>query len=855
MKRFLLLLSLLALPAFAVQVFRVDPSPVMTTAGNAPSGGFPALYAVAGASINICTDAACSIAATTYADSTGNTACPTTAPVTLSGTTLCTATTGAQGQFGFWLTPGTYWYKITFPSGQVFGSFPITSNTAGVTSLVGGTGISVNNGGVGVVTVTNTGVVSFNGRTGAVVPATNDYTYAQIGGAVQGNTTKPQMAGTNSGAAAALLCNDASGNATTSGCSAGVVTSFNSRTGAVIPTTGDYVAGMITNLPLRAANDYNFSPLSPGGSLAIGNNAVTLTPCPSGISATSVNLGMLYISGGTGAAEGVPIIGYSTGSGNCQVIVTVANNHTGAWTIAPAAGGVIEAITAASAAGGGLVDLNVGTISVYARIIIPSNVQIQGQGTSTILQLAANSWPATYTGPFACSANYACLIMSLSSSNVAVRNLKLDMNGANQVNIINGADIYLVDCGDCLVEDVTAINSKHIGGFGFSIMLGGVPGPSKNNVYNHNTIHGYGSANSGGLPTCGGGIFVQGSGGRITNNYSDNLCDAAYIANAGTGIVISHNYWKASGAAVLLGSIYSSEDSNYTVMTDNVCEGESNIGCYVIGWVPGVAGSIGGLIANNECYGGMTMACARIVSDTGFTVKHVTISGNRFSRGILVGLFSGTGATGISNINITGNTINDCPGVGILISYGANHVNIGNNTITGCLANYGIDVTTANTADIFIHDNLLNGNAGDILDSSNLATICRNHTDSSWDGQCNLINANYRTSTLVNGANQNVSTVPTLPAAAVAANTVADIQLEVTGPTGAFNIGGFATPSAGRMITLNNTTAQTMTINNQDASSTAANRIITPTGANVVAKVAILVYSPGQLRWIVQSYQ
>ncbi len=243
MKR-VLLLCLIASPLFAISVFRVDPSPVMTTAGTAPPGGYPALHAVAGATINICTDAACSIAATTYADSTGNTACPATAQVTLPGTALCTPYTGAQGQFGWWLQSGTYYYRVTFPSGQTYGPFPLTSNTTGVTSLVAGTGISVNNGGINTVTVTNTGVITFNGRAGAVVPTSGDYTYSLIGGPVQGNTTKPQMAGTNSGASGALLCNDANGNATTSACTA-LVTSFNSRTGAVAPTTGDYTYSQI----------------------------------------------------------------------------------------------------------------------------------------------------------------------------------------------------------------------------------------------------------------------------------------------------------------------------------------------------------------------------------------------------------------------------------------------------------------------------------------------------------------------------------------------------------------------------------------------------------------------------------
>src|SRR5579864_8449679 len=69
----------------AVAVFRVDPVPVMITSGNPPVGGNPALYAVAGAAISLCTDSACTVPATAYTDSTGNTACPINASVTLPG--------------------------------------------------------------------------------------------------------------------------------------------------------------------------------------------------------------------------------------------------------------------------------------------------------------------------------------------------------------------------------------------------------------------------------------------------------------------------------------------------------------------------------------------------------------------------------------------------------------------------------------------------------------------------------------------------------------------------------------------------------------------------------------------------
>ncbi|WP_341989751.1 hypothetical protein [Azorhizobium sp. AG788] len=81
----------------------------------------------------------------------------------------------------------------------------------------------------------------------------------------------------------------------------------------------------------------------------------------------------------------------------------------------------------------------------------------------------------------------------------------------------------------------------------------------------------------------------------------------------------------------------------------------------------------------------------------------------------------------------------------------------------------------------------------------------------------------------------------------------------ITGPSGAFSIGGMTGGINGRRLTLHNTTAQTMTIVNEDASSTAANRITTLSGANIVLRAsapscATLFYDATASRWIVESY-
>ena len=95
--------------------------------------------------------------------------------------------------------------------------------------------------------------------------------------------------------------------------------------------------------------------------------------------------------------------------------------------------------------------------------------------------------------------------------------------------------------------------------------------------------------------------------------------------------------------------------------------------------------------------------------------------------------------------------------------------------------------------------------------------------------------------TASNGANNNI----TLPNKSF---------IRVTGPTGAFNITGITKPDNpdGRVVILYNTTSQNMTITN-DATSTAANRILTNTGSDVATTgtgIVSLIYSVTDARWI-----
>ncbi len=109
-----------------------------------------------------------------------------------------------------------------------------------------------------------------------------------------------------------------------------------------------------------------------------------------------------------------------------------------------------------------------------------------------------------------------------------------------------------------------------------------------------------------------------------------------------------------------------------------------------------------------------------------------------------------------------------------------------------------------------------------------------------FDGETELVG-------LSNGLNSNINYFSSLS--------------RVSGPTAAFSVGGFApntqVPSDGSRLSLYNPANFAMTIVNEDVSSTAANRIKTLTGANVVLRAgpsfATFSYDGSDARWILES--
>ncbi|MCA0318232.1 MAG: hypothetical protein LCH88_09200 [Proteobacteria bacterium] len=79
-------------------------------------------------------------------------------------------------------------------------------------------------------------------------------------------------------------------------------------------------------------------------------------------------------------------------------------------------------------------------------------------------------------------------------------------------------------------------------------------------------------------------------------------------------------------------------------------------------------------------------------------------------------------------------------------------------------------------------------------------------------------------------------------------------SIRIIGPGGAFSIGGLTGGADGMLAELINTVGHTMTLNNEDAGSTAGNRILTPAGTNLNCKTATLRYDATAARWRVISF-
>lgn len=337
---------------------------------------------------------------------------------------------------------------------------------------------------------------------------------------------------------------------------------------------------VLTDLPLIIANDYVFTPQTPGGTLTAGiTNTVTLAPVPSGINATDTSH-RLYISGGTGTAEAVLITGGTAVGGASSGTITFVpvNNHSGAWSIATATAGILEALWAS---GGSNVQIFIqpGTsYKTYAPISIDGvGVTITGAGTDatsiTDEQPSGNTFSFNFNASVQSNevGNLTIVTNSKTSGWVifATNQNNLFLHNLNFVNPFSGIEIYA-----SVISHVSNINMQNLAATGIGILIDG-PGPAIGNDHfvensviagNLSTSIGIQVNDSGGsyfrdidvIETGYGFLVNSGTGkealwGKCTNCYFDTCLTAGIAIEPNGGIVAGwrfENCWSSTSSGV-----------------------------------------------------------------------------------------------------------------------------------------------------------------------------------------------------------------------------------------------------------------------------------------------------------------
>jgi hypothetical protein len=213
----------------------------------------------------------------------------------------------------------------------------------------------------------------------------------------------------------------------------------------------------LRNKPAFDPRQYNFPPLSPGGSLSVGSNTITLNPMPLGITSSFIGQ-QLYISGGTGTVEAVTVTGWSS----TTVTVTCANTHSGAWTVQSATGGGAEALTAGASA---IYFPSETPATFYGTLVIPGSRNISFFGdsfwTPAIVRGANNVTGDLFYAPGA--TNYSAYA-NLAFSNLSITNGPAQTGRA--IHVVWGTlNVNQVRCTDGIWVDHDSTQLSQIDNF------------------------------------------------------------------------------------------------------------------------------------------------------------------------------------------------------------------------------------------------------------------------------------------------------------------------------------------------------------------------------------------------------
>lgn len=639
----------------------------------------------------------------------------------------------------------------------------------------------------------------------------------------------------------------------------------------------------IGGTPSYPAANYIFTSAAQSGALTGGTAAnITLTTCPPGVNGSDT-FHPLYI-GGAGA-ESVIITGGTCASGSLPGTLqfTPTNNHPSGWTLTSANGGVSEALQACNAAGGGIVSVASGTITTHG-LWDHKKCSVIGQGIdATIFSVAAGEY-ANVQGWNSPDVGFQTVVRMFGNTGVVLSDLSIDMQGSTQTSVpsFTGTVITVNNELQSLVNRVGMLHAPNPSNFLPYVVYG----TSANNVIQFSKI--VDDPLTACTNTGAGGYFIQSSGigNKVLNSYGEAGCQAMFQAgtSAAAGVYAFNTYsigattmsafgqqfdcdscgpgWKFIGntvngngsspncfAAISDDSVVASTDVSFV---DNDCL-NAGVGYQVAGQAatiitknvnitgghvtsPSVTGvllqdGIDGLsIANVQIDGHFATPNGIFANtQTAGSVKNITIGAGTVVRNASgAGIFL-TGASGIvpvDGLNISGLTATgNAVGLSLPSSTPIGHFNISLNNIWANTQDYSFGISGGAASLVQLGVGTFGPNVTSSAPAYGLASIQQGSSGSTAGSV-----------TVVNGLNSNVST--SLQSA-----------VDLSGPTAAYSVGGFTNPYNGQTLFVFNVNSQTVTIINEDTSSTAANRIYTFTNANVV-----LTPASGQNSWFSLRY-
>jgi hypothetical protein len=414
----------------------------------------------------------------------------------------------------------------------------------------------------------------------------------------------------------------------------GIVYVFMAKAGAVNIAQGTTSTAVsanwltLYNAPFADSRAYNFSPQSPGSSLGVGADTITLNPMPAGINAYSIGQ-YVYISGGVGSAEAVPI----TAVGTNTVTVTCANTHTGVWTISSATSGAAEALAANR---GGTLYFAPGGYPFYAPLLITAPATIVcSNAASTNLQAQSavqDLIDITYTGADNSTTTISGCAFTSSVTKTYGTAIAISYPSAAAATPVQIHDNWF----EGQFNSIVAVNACYL------------------DIHN-NSFHGgqggsYLALSSPFNTDCGDNSIVS-------NWFFGGISGSTCITDeSGGGLRIIDN--KLLGCQTAINATWASgSKSNQFVVEGNLFDGP-----VVNGLIVSAADStvvFTDMVINGNYFGGAPTDSFIKVNANGATLGRGTISGNNFIQnlgtGTVLNLISG------SQFNVTGNSITGAP--------------------------------------------------------------------------------------------------------------------------------------------------------------------------------------------------